>query len=220
MPTTSSSFSLAIEFWRFERCKWNRLVSPQQVDSSTIKDKSLHSYEKEEKRTIRNLADSSASETEQTLLDDTGASTSPRSHVSRKKAKSMSERGVRDDRVQPGRLVCRWKLVSKPEKSQLTIDDLLYSRTPETHFKADVPGKYVLLLTVKGHGTTYTDQVTFIVKDLSQPDEAILLEESSDPNCIVLKMNFSDRTGQEVNDDTAVMENPKNVLEEQEQSLS
>lgn len=50
-----------------------------------------------------------------------------------------------------------------------------------------------MLLTVKGHGATYTEKVTFIVKDIAaQEDDETYQEEESDPNCIVLKLSFSD----------------------------
>jgi hypothetical protein len=149
----------------------------------------------EEKQTSHNLVDSSPSETEQVTGEETnapvhGGQQQHQQQSAKRKSKSSIERRVRDDRSQPGRLVCRWSLVSKPENSLLTSADLLYSRTPETHFKADVPGKYVLLLTVKGHGTTYTEKVTFIVRDAAQPEQESLQEEESDENCIVLDVHF------------------------------
>ncbi|GJQ12647.1 hypothetical protein GpartN1_g4438.t1 [Galdieria partita] len=170
-----------------------QLLSPSGGYSPTSEHPHQMTMDLEEK-TLQNLADSSPSETEQATGEESNTLTqsSRQQQLSKRKSKSSSERGVRDDRSQPGRLVCRWSLVSKPENSVLTNADLLYSRTPETHFKADVPGKYVLLLTVKGHGTTYTETVTFIVKDAACVEDDVFQEEETDSNSIVLKLHFSE----------------------------
>lgn len=76
-----------------------------------------------------------------------------------------------------GRTSYRWSFCAdKPKGSDLNVADIQGSRSTTAWFKPDVPGAYVLNLSVKGHGATYSDAIKVRVIDLDKKEDLHLLD--------------------------------------------
>ena len=73
----------------------------------------------------------------------------------------------RKDHTLMGRMHHKWSIVSKPEGSNATANDIAGVRNPLGVFQPDEPGEYVLQFSTKGHGTTYVETIKIFVEDQS-----------------------------------------------------